>query len=141
MSRNYECNYRTQTADETPQSALKRENTSLRKSNVDLVEALDLLRILPKDKAAEILTHLRSSADVLSALHLMVGKAQNSPLISDRTMAQGPLPFIESGLEFEFMIEHQMAYPTLPPIDSGTAGIDLFTQPEAFDRMDDYGIM
>lgn len=52
-------------------------------------------------------------------------------------MAQGVIPFTESGLEFELMIEHQIAYPALPPIDSGTASIDLFTQPEAFDRMDD----
>lgn len=112
QARPSECTYRNTEEHETPTMALKRENDTLRENVTTLEVFIKQLRSAPDDIARDILQKLRSAPDLFAVVRAATGEVINGQP-SEKTTALGILPQIHSDAEFELMVRHPNAYPTV----------------------------
>ncbi|KAM3497734.1 hypothetical protein MY10362_008925 [Beauveria mimosiformis] len=122
--RNAECLYETE-PNETRQQALKRKISELQDHASAYRVIYDLLRDQPKNNANKILERIRSRSDVESILEdptllrQSIRSEAGLPMdnLSEQKTALAALPPIYSEREFELLVRHPNAYPTLNPLD------------------------
>lgn len=122
--RNAECLYETEPS-ETRQQALKRKVAELQNHSSSYRVIYNLLRDQPKNNADRILERIRSRSDVESILEdptllrQSIRSEAGLPMdnISEQKTALAALPPIYSEREFELLVRHPNAYPTLNPLD------------------------
>lgn len=98
--------------------AKKREIEALREENSRLAALMDRLRLAPEREAIAALRELRQTTtaeDPASFLPHSVQAPFTLPLASVSAPTQG-------SIEFELMIRHAIAYPTLAPLDAPATG-------------------
>jgi len=102
-------------SDETPVRVLKRELETLQRGHANVAKLLEILKDLPEERSIEIVKQLRlPNADIASLVYLGVGDTLDiTPLLRQVLF----YPPTRGGLEFELMIRHAIAYPTLVPLD------------------------
>ena len=115
-----DCVYISATADETPAMAMKREIETLRDDCGKLKELIDALRAMPEPKAIDTLRRLRLTTT--DPLTLMRSSKED---FLDKALPRLSLarPASQGSVEFELMVRHAVAYPTLVPLDSGAIGM------------------
>lgn len=114
------CVYISADPNETPAMAMKREIEALKESQAILLELLDILKTLPEPKAIALIRTMRlSTADPASLLLSIRGGNLNDSL-PRQVLAK---PATQGSVEFELMIRHAFAYPTLAALDSAAVGI------------------
>ncbi|KAB5585145.1 hypothetical protein GE09DRAFT_17115 [Coniochaeta sp. 2T2.1] len=123
--RGLRCHYVSVDRNETPAMVMKREMDSLKQDYKNLVEAFDILRDLPEDKSIIALRKSRliaagDPATLLASITESAGNYQALP----RLVLVRPPP--QDSREFELMLRHSVAYPTLLPLDSGTVSVTAF---------------
>jgi hypothetical protein len=99
--------------------ATKRKIKTLQADYDKLSEFVDMLRVMPEPKAVEVIRMLRlTTTDPVNFLSSEKGSAfcdAMPRLILARLPSQG-------SVEFELMIRHAVAYPTLAPLDATAVG-------------------
>ncbi|KAJ6439386.1 Nitrogen assimilation transcription factor nirA [Purpureocillium lavendulum] len=106
---------------ETPSMLKKRELETLRDDHARLSRLIDVLRIVPEAKALDILGKLRHTTADLDTL--LFGDKQRlfaPDALPRRALACLPT---QGSLEFELMVRHAVAYPTLAPLDAAGVGV------------------
>ncbi|KAM4062337.1 fungal zn(2)-Cys(6) binuclear cluster domain-containing protein [Hirsutella rhossiliensis] len=104
---------------ETPSMLKKRELEALREDHTRLSGLINVLRTVPEGWALDILRKLRRTTADLAAL---LPSDRNRPFVEAlprQVLARLPT---QGGLEFELMIRHPVAYPTLAPLDAAGVG-------------------
>ena len=99
--------------------AKKREMESLQTSKERLLELTNILRTLPETEAIDLLQKFRLTAADPEHFLSAYRKGSLSPLpryLQTTPAAQG-------SVEFDLMMRHAIAYPTLVPLECGAAGI------------------
>lgn len=97
----------------------RRELEALREDNARLSELIDILRTIPETEAQAMLGKLRNTTADIAAL---MPSGRDRPLLetmSRQVVARLPA---QGSLEFELMVRHAVAYPTLAPLDAGGVG-------------------
>lgn len=104
---------------------MKREMESLRNKYKDLVDAFDILRDLPEDKSIAALrsSRLVAAGDPAALLASISQHAANLEALPRQVLVRPPPQ--DSG-EFELMLRHNVAYPTLLPLDVGAVSVTSF---------------
>lgn len=97
---------------------MKREIETLKKDNAKLQELFNMLRTLPEPKSLDILHRLRlTNADISSLL------SSESSSLDDASSQQALMQLPTQGsVEFNLMVRHGFAYPTLAPLDASALG-------------------
>lgn len=97
----------------------RRELEALREENARLSELIDVLRAIPEAEAQAMLGKLRNTTADLAAL---LPSGRDRPFVETlprQVVARLPA---QGSLEFELMVRHAVAYPTLAPLDAGGVG-------------------
>lgn len=111
--------------------AMRLEIDDLRQRLHDSDEVISMLRSTSETRAIELLRALRSTPDIATFL-MQLGSKRLSGVRGPRgssletgTSLSNPSPLLpsQSSLEFELMMRHAIAYPTLHPIEANQ--IDL----------------
>ncbi|RGP66986.1 conidial development fluffy [Fusarium longipes] len=92
-------------------------------------DILELLLSLPEDQALAARRQLRSASNWADALSSLQGSMHGRHQPSNISTAQAISPPTSSGLEFELTVRHQMAYPTLFPLDLASLSGDPRLRP------------
>ncbi|KAL1867156.1 hypothetical protein VTK73DRAFT_4318 [Phialemonium thermophilum] len=105
-------------------------------TNEDAASVVRLLRTLPEDQAAELFRNLRTGSAVsanTSSAASSHGTPQGGGVAlppESRPLSPGDLaPPARSSLEFEVMIRHPIAYPTLLPVELAYMTLDELLNP------------
>ncbi len=106
--------------------AVKRENETMKDQYAKLAEVMDILRGVPEDQAIGILKQLRLTTTDAASLLSSIG--YDGSITPARPLQALRHPPRQGGLEFELMVRHAIAYPTLVPLDVATGGI-VFLHP------------
>ncbi|KAH8904140.1 hypothetical protein BR93DRAFT_169665 [Coniochaeta sp. PMI_546] len=125
IKRGSQCVYVSTNPVETPAMVMKREMESLRKKYENLAEAFDILCDLPEDKSIEALRNSRlvTAKDPAALLSAITHHTANIETLPRQVLARPPAQ--DSG-EFELMIRHAIAYPTLLPLDAAAVSVTTF---------------
>jgi len=104
---------------------MKREMESLRVKYKNLAEAFDILRDLPEDKSVVALRNSRlvSAGDTAALLASIAHYNTNFDAFPRQVMVRPPPQDSE---EFELMLRHNIAYPTLLALDGGAASVTSY---------------
>lgn len=94
--------------------AARRENGELRRRLVESSELLARLKGLPEPDALSLLQRLRLASRPASGLTGLAVEALDSDMAEENEQTAPPP---QSSLEFELMIRHPIAYPTLCHLD------------------------
>ncbi|KAF2117392.1 hypothetical protein BDV96DRAFT_572001 [Lophiotrema nucula] len=132
VTRQSRCEYITKDETETRTMALKRENSTLKESHQALEELVNNLRFMPEEMAQTILQRLRTTSDPTSVLQSVDGSVfLGQP--TEKAVARNLLKHessIQSDMEFELMVKHPAAYPTLNVKPEIIPGLASFINPE-----------
>ncbi|KAB5528009.1 hypothetical protein GE09DRAFT_975620 [Coniochaeta sp. 2T2.1] len=125
VRRGLKCHYVSVDRDETPAMVMKREMDTLKQDYKNLVEAFDILRDLPEDKSITVLrkSRLIAAGDPATLLASITESAGNYDALPRLVLVRPPP---QDGREFELMLRHSVAYPTLLPLDSGAVSVTAF---------------
>jgi hypothetical protein len=100
--------------------ALRREKETLENDYANLAELFEILRKLPEEKSFDLLKTLRlTTTDPAHLLPFIKGDKSGIEALPHQVLVRPPG---QGGLEFELMVRHAMAYPTLVPLDVATVG-------------------
>ncbi|MDB5911090.1 MAG: Zn(2)-C6 fungal-type DNA-binding domain protein [Massilia sp.] len=104
---------------------MKREMESLRIKYKNLAEAFDILRDLPEDKSIAALRNSRlvAAGDTAALLASISRHTANFEALPRQVLVRPP-PQDSEG--FELMLRHNVAYPTLVPLDAGAVSVTSF---------------
>jgi hypothetical protein len=86
-------------------------------------EILSMLRKLPESQAIDLLRQLREKDGPLPAMESL-STAQILLTLGQHQTARAALPPMQTNIEFELMMRHPMAYPTLIPVETAFMSID-----------------
>ncbi|EFY97999.1 Zn(2)-C6 fungal-type DNA-binding domain protein [Metarhizium robertsii ARSEF 23] len=119
MRRGTPCTYVSAGLEETPAMAIRREIETLKQEKSKLQELLNMLRTLPELRSLYLLQKLRLTTVDLNSL-----LSQDSSSFDEALprLAVGKLP-TQGSIEFQLMIRHAFAYPTLSPLDASALGL------------------
>lgn len=104
---------------------MKRELDGLRNKYSNLAEVFDMLRDLPEERSAEALRNLRLITAIDPAV-LLSSIRTGAP--ADDALPRHVLlrPPRQDSKEFELMLRHATAYPTLLPLDSSAVSTTTY---------------
>jgi hypothetical protein len=104
---------------------MKREMESLRKKYENLAEAFDILRDLPEDQAIAALRNSRlvTARDPAALLASITQDSANFEALPRQVLVRPPA---QDSREFELMLRHTIAYPTLVPLDAAAVSVTSF---------------
>jgi hypothetical protein len=113
--RNTSCTYVNEQSLEMRPTVLKRENIVLREKIAAFQDIIARLGSVPPDAAQDILQRLRTGSDPITLLKSIQGQQLESvPSAQGAARAILPVyPPIQSNCEFELLIRHPNAFPTL----------------------------
>ncbi|OIW25547.1 hypothetical protein CONLIGDRAFT_621354 [Coniochaeta ligniaria NRRL 30616] len=135
IKRGSQCVYVSTNPVETPAMVMKREMESLRKKYENLAEAFDILRDLPEDKSIAAFRNSRlvTVSDPAALLASIRQDTANSEALPRQVLVRPPA---QDSKEFELMLRHAIAYPTLVPLDSGAVSVTSFFPGSSSPRSD-----
>ena len=100
------------------------ENDKLKRNLLEADRALDIIRTTPKERLVQVVQDLRLTENVSTFLADSRSKClDHERRFSKHRLARCYLPPMHSSLEFELMMRHPVAYPTLVPVEA--AHVDL----------------
>lgn len=99
--------------------AMRREIETLKEEKRKLQDLLNMLRTLPELRSSHLLRKLRLTTVDLDSLLSQDSSSSNEAL---PRLTIGKLP-TRGSIEFQLMIRHAFAYPTLSPLDAAALGL------------------
>lgn len=100
------------------------ENDKLKRNLLEADRALDIIRTTPKERLVQVVQDLRLTENVSTFLADSRSKClDHERRFSKHRLSRCYLPPTHSSLEFELMMRHPVAYPTLVPVEA--AHVDL----------------
>lgn len=104
---------------------MKREMEILRKKYESLAEAFDILRDLPEDKSIAALrkSRLVAARDPAALLASITQDTVDFEALPRQVLVRPPA---QDSKEFDLMLRHAIAYPTLLPLDAAAVSVTSF---------------
>lgn len=115
------------------------EGGALRKAGEEARSIVELLRSVPYDEAVELLQKLRGGSPPTPAATPSTTVVRKPPSIPPPIPAhfyvRSVIPPTRNNLEFELVVRHPIAYPTLLPIPIESLPIDVLLHPSQIRRL------